>query len=426
MKLSDMINTVTSDSYDLGSKEHILVFNDSSELNYHHLNGLLKVTDQDIGTLSNDKSTGIHLHLGLAADASSGVPFSLPSIELYNRPFGSAKLSNTERDRLPIEEKESMKWLNAAQSSKANLPTSSQLTIIGDRESDIYEYFSRIPDARTHLLVRSCWNRKLANGRLLQTHLARQPIRAIIEVPITGTKKRTARTARLAIRFTPVEILKPAKRKNTLPQDPEKITLYVVEAKELDQTIPEGEKGIHWRLFTTHEVLDLEMALQVIKWYRWRWWIEDFFRILKVKGLQIEEIQFSTGIALKKMIVASLLPALKILIMRQERNGENGYPATLCFTEQQIELLEAIQEQLPANTPKQNNPYPIKSLAWAVFIIARLAGWQPVDLDKRPPGVISIARGLKLFTQQFEGWIAAVNFFNVKNKHPVKKDVCRD
>jgi hypothetical protein len=42
-----------------------------------------------------------------------------------------------------------------------------------------------------------------------------------------------------------------------------------------------GEKPIHWRLSTTHEVKDIETAPQIVGWYRLRWSIEQLFWVMK-------------------------------------------------------------------------------------------------------------------------------------------------
>ncbi|MBK7964733.1 MAG: hypothetical protein IPK10_05200 [Bacteroidetes bacterium] len=54
-----------------------------------------------------------------------------------------------------IQEKESYKWIKASENAKALLSEASSITIIEDREGDIYDQFCIVPDERTHLIIRS-------------------------------------------------------------------------------------------------------------------------------------------------------------------------------------------------------------------------------------------------------------------------------
>jgi len=51
------------------------------------------------------------------------------------------------------------------------------VTVVADRESDIYEMWARIPDAKTHLLVRACRDRAIEteHGSLYEW-LSTQPV----------------------------------------------------------------------------------------------------------------------------------------------------------------------------------------------------------------------------------------------------------
>ena len=400
-------------------EEHVLVINDTSEMNYNHLNGLFKVNDPDIGLISDNRSTGFFLHPGLAVSPRTGMPLGISSVQTWNRRFGSkTKEERNYRDQ-PIEEKESYKWLVTARESKAWLAPNSRMTLIGDRENDIFEYFSSIPDQKTDVLVRSSWNRKLTSGLMLTDELELLAWQARVELPVRATEKRTQRTAQLQVKWTSVQIIKPEKRKHLLQQYPDQVKLNVVEVCEHPDSVPQGESPIHWRLFTTHEVKTLEDALLIIKWYRWRWWIEDLFRVLKTEGLEVESSQFSTGLALKKLVVLCLGEALKILTMRQERLGAGNYDASLCFTQDEQAFLTILGSELQGKTQKQQNPHQPQSLAWAVWIIALLGDWIPTDMTKRPPGVITISRGLKKFNQRYAGWVAAINYFQqISNSSP--------
>jgi hypothetical protein len=80
---------------------------------------------------------------------------------------------STKKNR-PIEEKESIRWINTALSAKQNISNAGMITVVGDRESDIFEIFERIPDQKTHLIVRASHDRKLADGEKISEFLAHE------------------------------------------------------------------------------------------------------------------------------------------------------------------------------------------------------------------------------------------------------------
>jgi hypothetical protein len=94
---------------------------------------------------------------------------------------------------------------------------------------------------------------------------------------------------------------------------PPSIKLYAVEAKEINP--PKGQKPIHWRLMTTHEVVCIEQALQVVQWYCWRWLIEELFATVKKKGLDLEASQLESIDAIQRLTVLGLSVAVKTLQM---------------------------------------------------------------------------------------------------------------
>jgi hypothetical protein len=56
---------------------------------------------------------------------------------------------------LPIEEKESYKWIESSIRTKEVLEQAKEIIIIQDREGDIDVQFCLIPDSKTHLLIRA-------------------------------------------------------------------------------------------------------------------------------------------------------------------------------------------------------------------------------------------------------------------------------
>ena len=183
----------------------------------------------------------------------------------------------------------------------------------------------------------------------------------------------------------------------------------------MPESVPEGEDPIHWRLLTTHPVESLEMAMLLVEWYALRWLIEELFRILK-QCLKVEESQFETGIALKKLLLLSAEASWKTLLMKQERQGLHKTEASHCFSIEEIAFLKTLQPGLEGNTARQKNPHPPETLAWAAWLVAILGGWKPAPLEKRPFGVVSLARGMKVFYERHQGWLMAMSLQNPDRK----------
>jgi len=232
----------------------IIAIQDTSEINYqknaNRVSGLARV--------GNNTDQGYFMHPMLALDAGDGSCLGVASFCAYLR---KAKIEN--RWDIPIEKKESMRWINSALDVQEALKKAKSITIVADRESDIYEYWDRIPDEKTSLITRACRDRKLEGGERLYSLLDALPVQSIHECLIRPRhKKRKKRLAKMEIRFTKVKIPRP-KKKSTDKNAAHEIEIYAVDIRESQSTKPKGEALIHWRLLTTRivETEDAAMAL---------------------------------------------------------------------------------------------------------------------------------------------------------------------
>lgn len=209
---------------------------------------------------------------------------------------------------------------------------------------------------------------------------------------------RRAREAWLSVRIARVQIRRPD---NLSAQEyPQSVSLYALEAKEVSP--PAGQEPIHWRLLTTHQVVCLEQALQVIIWYRWRWRIEQLFATLKQAGLQIEATQLESIQAIERLSLLALSVAVRILQLVEGRDNP-ALATSIAFTHEQQQCLDQLAPTLVGRTQKQGNPYPPASLPWATWLIARLGGWSGYR-SQRPPGMPTLVQGLRQFESIFLGW----------------------
>jgi len=400
--LSELVRSLSDHCEQQVEGRHILSISDTSEINLESHRGRLK--SEGLGVVGNNKDVGLFIHPTLAVDAENGFPLGLSNVQLWTR---SPERPERDHAKLPIEEKESYKWLASAERSQRCFQVGGArlVTHIGDREADIYEEWATVPDRYNHVLVRVHQDRRLL-GRTesLYTYLSAQPCEGTYTVDVIADSRhgRTAREALLVVRWTSVEIQRPDKLNRE--DYPPRIKLYAVEAKEVNT--PTGQEPIHWRLMTTHPVVAIEQALQVIKWYCWRWLIEQLFATLKFAGLDIEATQLESIKAIQRLTILALSVAVKTLQMVEGRDNLD-VPASVAFSQEQQQCLTQIASTLPGRTLKQQNPDPQASLPWATWLIARLGGWSGYR-SQRPPGMPTLVHGLRRFEALFIGWKAAL------------------
>jgi hypothetical protein len=392
----EIVATAAARTAEAAAGRHVLLIEDTSEINYE----AKAKRKRGLGRVGNGSDVGLFVHPALAVDAADGNVLGLAAATIWRR----TKAKQKNYQSLPIESKESHRWIATAQAGRDALPTAARVTVIGDRESDIYELFARVPDARTHVLIRATKDRAVIGpercaGRLFAT-IAAQPEADRVGFDLTGRPGRTARRVTLAVRFCQVTLRRP--RRGADKRDPRQITLNMVEAREIDP--PAGEKPIHWQLLTTHEVNSFEQAARAVDLYRLRWTIEQLFRTLKSQGLDLEESLLADGQALEALAATALVAATRVMQLVQGR-GEAGchVPATRLFDATETRVLAALTRQYEGKTAKQKNPHPPASLAWSAWTIARLGGWKGYA-SERPPGPITFVHGLRRFEAIVQGY----------------------
>src|SRR5215204_6752821 len=370
---------------------HVLAIHDTSEINFRtspdHRRGL--------GEIAKGNSYGVLLHPMLAVDAQSGDSLGLVAGEIWTRQ-GRQVIAH---DKRAVSERESRRWLSTALASKQVLSAASMVTVIGDRESDIYSAWAEIPDGRFHVLSRSMQDRVLIGGGSLDATVAAFPIAACRTLELVERAGRPTRDAELEMRFGEVTIKRP---RRCDPGLPEGVRLRVVEVSEPNP--PAGQEPLRWCLLTTHQVESSADAWQIVAWYELRWTIEQLFRTLKKQGLRLEDSQVETADRLLKLTAIATHAAALVMQLVQARDGQRIQPASIAFTTDEIDALHAIEaDQYAPRTEKQRNPHPKESLAWAAWIIARLGGWDGYS-SSRPPGPITFKHGLDYFHGIAKGW----------------------
>jgi hypothetical protein len=370
---------------------HVLAIQDTSEINFRTTAGRRRGLGKTKGG-----GRGLLLHGMVTVDATSGCCLGLVAGQIWTR-RGRVKIAHEKRRS---ENKESHRWTATAERAKEVLAAASMVTVVGDRESDIFVTWARVPGTDVHLITRSMHDRRLATGESLYATAERFTFATTRVVALPEREgKRSARLATLTLRFGRVELACP---RNTPDRDlPSSVPVTFIEVIERDP--PRGVEPVHWRILTTHEVANAEAVWQVVDWYKMRWTIEQFWRLLKQQGLQLEDSQIETADRLIKLTAIAAKAAILTLQLLQARNGPSSEPASIAFSPDEIAVLDSLNSQLEGKTTLQKNPNPKASLRWAAWIIAKLGGWDGYPSSK-PPGPITFKNGLQQFHAMAAGW----------------------
>lgn len=374
----------------------VLAVQDTTSLNYS-----THPATEKLGPIGSRKEglVGLLLHDTLAF-TPEGTPLGLLDVRCWARdPQAFGKRHR--RYELPIEAKESHKWLTSFQrvaEAQRRCPQT-LLVSVGDREADIYELLAlavRDP-AGPRLLVRAERDRLVTEGHAhVWDRVAAQPVGGVQELSIPRREKRPARVARLEVRFAQVR-LKPPKRKPQLPE----VTLWAILAEEVEA--PGGEEPLRWVLLTTLEVRTFADATRCLAWYARRWGIEVYHRTLK-SGCRIEQRQLGSAERIEACLAIDLVVAWRIFHLAKLGRETPDVPCTVFFEEAEWKALVAYVTHDPL--PPVHPP----SLRDATRMVASLGGFLGRKGDGEP-GTQTLWLGLQRLDDITAIWkFMAINF----------------
>ena len=286
--------------------------------------------------------------------------------------------------RVPIEQKESIRWLENLRQSTDLLAAPGRCVHIGDRESDIYELFCLAEEVGTHFLVRTCVDRLAGDGNhTIADEMDEVTIKGLHRIKVKDDKG-DPDDAVLEIRYRKIRVLPPIGKQTKYPA----LTLTVIHAQERGR--PKRRKKIEWKLLTDLPVQSRTDAIEKIEWYALRWKIEVFHKILK-SGCKAEDSKLRTAERLVNLIAVFCIVSWRVFWMTMlNRSSPNAIPQT-ALTDPEIKLLDHLVKDRGGNCSRRS------TLSYYVVKIARLGGYLARANDP-PPGNTVIWRGLSRLT----------------------------
>jgi len=326
-----------------------------------------------LGTMSRKKEEALLMHSALAVRPDGHV-LGLLHNEVWARPveeFGKAASRKTRS----INDKESAKWLRGIEGVselRERLSPHTQLLHVFDREGDIHEVFQEIIDRGQEAVIRHSVDRRV-DGKHETTRrtVAAQPVLKRLKIVVPRKKGQPKRTAKVVVRSTKVTLRPPKKHPGRRP-----LTLGIVWVHE--PRPPKGVDALDWLLWTTLPVRTAQQCNRVIKYYKLRWRIEDFHKVLK-SGCKIERTQLKTAARIEVLLALSCAVAVFLLQLTHWARTEPDAPCTLVLSDDHWRVLWEYTHKQPVPPG-----LPPPTMREAVRMIGRLGGHLGRKCDGMP------------------------------------------
>ncbi|WP_305816517.1 IS4 family transposase [Photobacterium leiognathi] len=264
----------------------------------------------------------------------------------------------------PYKEKESYKWEQASRHVAERLGEKmSEVISVCDREADLFEYLTYKHEQQQRFIVRSMQSRCIEeHDNRLNDYASKLLSAGSKELKIPQKGGRKSRTAHLDIKYAPVTLKSPANKKEF-----DNISLYYVGCIEQG----ESDDKLAWHLLTSEPVTNKEEALNIVSYYERRWLIEDFHKVWKSEGTQVEQLRMQSKDNLERLSVILAFIATRLLQLRF-MNESKELSSSCCERvlkgkAWKLMWLKLEKKKLPKEAP---------NISWAYKSIARLGGWK--------------------------------------------------
>jgi len=366
----------------------ILVLHDTTEFSFKRerpeLIGQTCAIPAGLGGAPSRTLCGILMHSSLVV-TPTGVPLGIAAVKFWTRQKfkGTNALKRTVNPtRVPIEQKESVRWLENLRGATTLLADPGRCVHVADRESDIFELFCMARQIGTHFVVRTCVDRLCGTGdTTIDKEMDEQPVKGNYEIEVRNRRGEPS-MATLELKFCRMQILPPIGKNKSYPAQ----TLTVIRARE--RSAPEDREPIDWKLLTDLEVNDAAAAIEKLNWYASRWKIETFHKVLK-SGCGAEKSKLRTAARLTNQLAIYCIVAWRVFWLTMVQRATPDAPASAVLTDEEIEILRSMRGA--RRTPKT------PTVSECVVLLAKLGGYLARRNDP-PPGNTVIWRGLSRLT----------------------------
>jgi hypothetical protein len=347
-------------------KAHLLV-QDITEVDYSHHR-----ETEGLGPIGNHQGQGFEVHSTLLVEPEVGEVVGLAHQAVWTRESAAHRKQESRTQRHQRANRQSQVWSKAVEAI-GTVPQGSRWVYVGDRESDIFTYFTTIQAQGAHFCIRASQNRRVVSDRearyVLDEGRAAEAMGYQL-VRLADGSEATLALSWQALQVRPPTYLKPA---------PPPLSLWVVRTWEVHP--PATRAALEWLLLTDVPVASASDAAERLLWYTRRWLIEEYHRCLK-SGCRLEHSQLRHAARLQRLLAFLAILAVRLLQLRTLAQRDPDRPA--------LQVVEPLLVQIVAFKLKTEPTTLTLDRFWRY--VAQLGGF-PNRKSDAPPGWIRLWRG---------------------------------
>jgi hypothetical protein len=222
------------------------------------------------------------------------------------------------------------------------------LVHVKDREGDQYRLFDEMIGLNSQFVVRANQSRLVVSEEygveVLKDAAERAPVLLRRDVQLSRRRRkyhnvhnnlpRDARLAELNVCAMPAIL----KRSHGAINRATAATLHVNVVRVVEIDPPAGEERVEWLLVTNLPIDSSEDVERIVDYYRARWIIEEFFKVVKT-GCAYEKLQLESLAALDNALAVILPVAWQMLALRSLARSDDAMSASRILSATQLHVL---------------------------------------------------------------------------------------
>lgn len=214
-------------------------------------------------------------------------------------------------------------------------PKNTTVIDVMDRGADMLKIMNSSLEHNHEFIIRAKHNRCLdgKSGDHLFDFAKRLPIVGHTFLEIQANKGRKKRTAKLNISFSKITLPQTRNEKDNTPVNCSIVHVFETDCKD-------DQEPLEWFILTSLDVRTFDDALKIVKYYSFRWIIEEYHKCMKT-GFRLEQTQLKKLQRIENLLGFIAVSSVKLLQIRDIVRNDPTADAQKYVEKEDINIVRA-------------------------------------------------------------------------------------